>query len=717
MVCNGSFDMYVCWDYTAANTTAQASCPWYLPWYRHVAAGYVFRQCGSDGQWGPWRDHTQCENPEKNGAFQDQRLILERLQVVYTVGYSLSLGTLLLALLILSLFRCDPAPPAPRDGVETRASVYLRAELGDGVVLGEGPEEGGWRDSEDSSPGTPSPFVSQIPQAAALHSKLHPHERVLVFHASGGGHPHPGPAAAYPGSLPWGPDPYPAEPGPSRLPHGPDRDPVLRGCQLHLAAGRGCIPAPSAGDRGRLGKGPLPLLPASWLGGPRAFRHSLGDRQVPAGEHAVLGAQRGQSHLVDHSHPHPNNHLGRASLASSRLCSGISHSGEVECQPPVPPQNRTASGSVSLSSQINFFIFIRILGILVSKLRTRQMRCPDYRLRLARSTLTLVPLLGVHEVVFAPVTEEQAEGTLRFAKLAFEIFLSSFQGFLVSVLYCFINKEVGEAGLLAPPGGHAGNGAALSAPRCRCSRRSAGAGATASCISASGMSVPVRTRSSAPRPCPRVLHPGRSPSPAAPCPRGRCTGLERRSWKVTARGGANLKSWRTRFQANGIPREDALRTGKMEKGLRASPGDSRGLQMERWAGCGNWASSPGALKISSHFVYDCSARMDVCAPRARRKAFPMPEGQKIPWGWNSVSAARSAAEVSVSSCSTRTDYEGAGCEREARCEECRRLDQEGDHRAVMDLLRDAGRGIKGDCCDKHGDQRALGLGWECTERS
>ncbi|XP_040590443.1 gastric inhibitory polypeptide receptor isoform X13 [Mesocricetus auratus] len=105
MVCNGSFDMYVCWDYTAANTTAQASCPWYLPWYRHVAAGYVFRQCGSDGQWGPWRDHTQCENPEKNGAFQDQRLILERLQVVYTVGYSLSLGTLLLALLILSLFR------------------------------------------------------------------------------------------------------------------------------------------------------------------------------------------------------------------------------------------------------------------------------------------------------------------------------------------------------------------------------------------------------------------------------------------------------------------------------------------------------------------------------------------------------------------------------------------------------------------------------------
>ncbi|XP_006901333.1 PREDICTED: gastric inhibitory polypeptide receptor [Elephantulus edwardii] len=105
LACNGSFDMYVCWDYAAPNTTARASCPWYLPWHQHVAMGFVLRQCDSDGQWGPWRDHSQCENPERNGSFQDQRLILERLQVVYTVGYSLSLSTLLLALFLLSVFR------------------------------------------------------------------------------------------------------------------------------------------------------------------------------------------------------------------------------------------------------------------------------------------------------------------------------------------------------------------------------------------------------------------------------------------------------------------------------------------------------------------------------------------------------------------------------------------------------------------------------------
>ena len=112
-----------------------------------------------------------------------------------------------------------------------------------------------------------------------------------------------------------------------------------------------------------------------------------------------------------------------------------------------------------------------------------------------------MPLLGVHEVVFAPVTEEQVEGSLRFAKLAFEIFLSSFQGFLVSVLYCFINKEVGEAGPPVPPGGHPGNSVTLSARRCRCSRRSARVGATAACVSVFKSSVHVRTRNSPPGLC------------------------------------------------------------------------------------------------------------------------------------------------------------------------------------------------------------------------
>ncbi|XP_036088395.1 gastric inhibitory polypeptide receptor isoform X5 [Rousettus aegyptiacus] len=347
LACNGSFDMYVCWDYAAPNATARASCPWYLPWHQHVAAGFVLRQCGSDGQWGPWRDHSQCENPENNGTFQ----------------------------------------------------------------------------------------------AAALHSQLHPHQPVHVFHAAGGSHPHTRQAATSPWPLPRGPGSSPLEPGSSRLPNSPDHDPVLRGRQLHVAAGGGHLPAQPPGGRGRLRGGPLPLLPAPWLGGPRAFRHSLGDRQVPVREYAVLGAERCQGHLVDHTHPYPHDHLGMPGPAFSRRSSGISYLRKRGLHP-LPARTGWGWLNLCFSPQINFFIFIRILGILLSKLRTRQMRCPDYRLRLARSTLTLVPLLGVHEVVFAPVTEEQARGALRLAKLGFEIFFSSFQGLLVSVLYCFINKEV-----------------------------------------------------------------------------------------------------------------------------------------------------------------------------------------------------------------------------------------------------------------------------------
>ena len=60
-----------CQDYCGEPLHAPFSDP--IPYVPIVAAGYVFRQCGSDGQWGSWRDHTQCESPETNGAFQVRR--------------------------------------------------------------------------------------------------------------------------------------------------------------------------------------------------------------------------------------------------------------------------------------------------------------------------------------------------------------------------------------------------------------------------------------------------------------------------------------------------------------------------------------------------------------------------------------------------------------------------------------------------------------------
>ncbi|KAI4534697.1 hypothetical protein MG293_015557 [Ovis ammon polii] len=278
-----------------------------------VAKGFVLRQCGSDGQWGPWRDHSQCENPEKNGVFQDQRLALERLQVVYTVGYSLSLATLLFALLILSIFRRLRC---------TRNYIHINL------------------------------FTSFMLRAAAILTR----DRLL---------PPPGP---YPGDQVltlW--------------------NQALAACRTAQIVTQYCVGANY-----------------TWLLVEGIYLHSLlvlvgGSEEGHFRCYMLLGWGWSQEFPI----------LG--SQGGGELAQSLSL-----LYPPTPPQ-------------INFLIFVRILGILVSKLRTRQMRCPDYRLRLARSTLTLVPLLGVHEVVFAPVTEEQARGALRLAKLGFEIFLSSFQ--------------------------------------------------------------------------------------------------------------------------------------------------------------------------------------------------------------------------------------------------------------------------------------------------
>uniref|UniRef100_A0A8C2Y047 Gastric inhibitory polypeptide receptor n=1 Tax=Capra hircus TaxID=9925 RepID=A0A8C2Y047_CAPHI len=308
LACNGSFDMYVCWDYTAPNTTARASCPWYLPWHGHVAKGFVLRQCGSDGQWGPWRDHSQCENPEKNGVFQDQRL---RLQVVYTVGYSLSLATLLFALLILSIFRRLRC---------TRNYIHINL------------------------------FTSFMLRAAAILTR----DRLL---------PPPGP---YPGDQVltlW--------------------NQALAACRTAQIVTQYCVGANY-----------------TWLLVEGIYLHSL---LVLVG-----GSEEGHFRWAPTLFVIPW-------VIVRYLCWE--------------------------RNDIKAIWWIIRTPILLTIL-VRPMRCPDYRLRLARSTLTLVPLLGVHEVVFAPVTEEQARGALRLAKLGFEIFLSSFQGFLVSVLYCFINKEV-----------------------------------------------------------------------------------------------------------------------------------------------------------------------------------------------------------------------------------------------------------------------------------
>ncbi|XP_063098253.1 glucagon receptor isoform X9 [Cavia porcellus] len=108
LVCNRTFDKYSCWPDTPPNTTANISCPWYLPWYHKVQHRLVFKKCGPDGQWvrgphgQPWRNASQCQMDDQEIEVQNEvAKMYSSFQVMYTVGYSLSLAALLLALAIL----------------------------------------------------------------------------------------------------------------------------------------------------------------------------------------------------------------------------------------------------------------------------------------------------------------------------------------------------------------------------------------------------------------------------------------------------------------------------------------------------------------------------------------------------------------------------------------------------------------------------------------
>ncbi|XP_013389152.1 glucagon receptor [Lingula anatina] len=95
---------------------------------------------------------------------------------------------------------------------------------------------------------------------------------------------------------------------------------------------------------------------------------------------------------------------------------------------------------------INFAIFVNIVRVLCAKLKagtSQQAKRNRYK-KLARTTLVLIPLFGVHYVLFVSFNfiDKHLDQRVEVAYLYLEMFFTSFLGFVVALLFCFLNNEV-----------------------------------------------------------------------------------------------------------------------------------------------------------------------------------------------------------------------------------------------------------------------------------
>ncbi|XP_058139465.1 glucagon-like peptide 2 receptor [Dasypus novemcinctus] len=99
-------------------------------------------------------------------------------------------------------------------------------------------------------------------------------------------------------------------------------------------------------------------------------------------------------------------------------------------------------GPILLCVTVNFVIFLYTVKLLISKLKAHQMCFRDYKYRLAKSTFFLISLLGVHDLVYYFITDEQVKGYSKHIRLYIQMSVGSFHGLLVAYHYCFANGEV-----------------------------------------------------------------------------------------------------------------------------------------------------------------------------------------------------------------------------------------------------------------------------------
>ncbi|XP_051879179.1 parathyroid hormone/parathyroid hormone-related peptide receptor [Pristis pectinata] len=108
--CAPQWDGILCWPEGPPGKLVPMQCPDYIYDFNHQ--GHAYRQCNMNGSWElatnnnrTWANYTECSRhlPHVNQSTEED--IFYRLYLIYTVGYSVSFGSLTVAVIILGYFR------------------------------------------------------------------------------------------------------------------------------------------------------------------------------------------------------------------------------------------------------------------------------------------------------------------------------------------------------------------------------------------------------------------------------------------------------------------------------------------------------------------------------------------------------------------------------------------------------------------------------------
>uniref|UniRef100_A0AAR2JLU1 Parathyroid hormone/parathyroid hormone-related peptide receptor n=1 Tax=Pygocentrus nattereri TaxID=42514 RepID=A0AAR2JLU1_PYGNA len=343
--CVPEWDGIVCWPEGAPGRTVSTSCPEYIYDFNHK--GQAYRRCDLNGSWEvatsnkTWAYYSECFHSSKFLSHYNQsqeREVFDRLYLIYTIGYSISLGSLMVAVVILGYFRRLHC---------TRNYIHMHL------------------------------FVSFMLRAISIFVK----DVVLYSGVSDC--------------------------------HNPNLNKV--GCKIVVTLF-------------------LYFLATNyyWILVEGLYLHSLifmtffSDRKYLWGFTLIGWGVPAMFVTVWAS--------VRATLADTE-CWDLS-AGNLKWIVQIP---------ILTAIVVNFLLFLNIIRVLATKLRESNAgRCnsrQQYR-KLLKSTLVLMPLFGVHYIVFMAMPYTEVSGVPWQIQMHYEMLFNSFQGFFVAIIYCFCNGEV-----------------------------------------------------------------------------------------------------------------------------------------------------------------------------------------------------------------------------------------------------------------------------------